>query len=69
LTALGRDEISDELDKLAVERSDYLEILRSRARVQGIIKDELGVRERNSRRRARPRSSMAARKARSKTKT
>ncbi|MGH6713643.1 MAG: DNA gyrase subunit A [Bradyrhizobium sp.] len=41
LTALGRDEISEELDKLAVEIADYLEILRSRARVQAIIKDEL----------------------------
>ncbi len=41
LTALGRDEISDELDKLAVEIADYLEILRSRARVQTIVKDEL----------------------------
>ncbi len=41
LTALGREEISDELDKLAAEIADYLEILRSRARVQTIIKDEL----------------------------
>ena len=41
LTALGRDEISDELDKLAAEIADYLEILRSRARVQDIIKTEL----------------------------
>jgi DNA gyrase subunit A len=41
LTALGREEISDELDKLAVEIADYLDILRSRARVQGIIKTEL----------------------------
>src|SRR6202008_2108290 len=41
LTAPGRDEISEELDKLAVEIADYLEILRSRARVQGIVKDEL----------------------------
>jgi DNA gyrase subunit A len=41
LTALGRDEISEELDKLAVEISDYLEILRSRARVQAIVKSEL----------------------------
>ncbi|WP_081740480.1 DNA gyrase subunit A [Afipia sp. P52-10] len=41
LTALGRDEISDELDKLATEIADYLDILRSRARVQGIVKDEL----------------------------
>ena len=41
LTALGRDEIAEELQKLAVEIRDYLEILRSRARVLGIIKDEL----------------------------
>jgi DNA gyrase subunit A len=41
LTALGRDEISEELDKLAVEIADYLDILRSRARVQAIIKTEL----------------------------
>jgi DNA gyrase subunit A len=41
LTALGRDEIKDELDKLAAEIADYLDILRSRARIQGIVKDEL----------------------------
>ena len=41
LTALGREEISEELDKLAVEIADYLDILRSRARVQSIIKAEL----------------------------
>jgi DNA gyrase subunit A len=41
LTALGRDEIKDELDKLAAEISDYLDILRSRARIQTIVKDEL----------------------------
>ncbi|HWW48956.1 MAG TPA: DNA gyrase subunit A [Xanthobacteraceae bacterium] len=41
LTALGRDEISDELDKLAVEIADYLDILRSRARVQDIVKTEI----------------------------
>ena len=41
LTALGRDEIKDELDKLAAEITDYLDILRSRARVQSIVKDEL----------------------------
>lgn len=41
LTALGRDEIKEELDKLALEIADYLEILRSRARVQKIIADEL----------------------------
>jgi DNA gyrase subunit A len=41
LTALGRDEIKEELDKLAAEIADYLDILRSRARIQGIVKDEL----------------------------
>ncbi|WQO29909.1 DNA gyrase subunit A [Microvirga lotononidis] len=41
LTALGRDEIGDELSKLAAEISNYLDILRSRARIMGIIKDEL----------------------------
>jgi DNA gyrase subunit A len=41
LTALGREEIGQELDKLAVEINDYLDILRSRARVQAIIKTEL----------------------------
>ena len=43
LTALGREEIKDELDKLAAEIADYLEILRSRARIQSIIKDELNA--------------------------
>jgi DNA gyrase subunit A len=43
LTALGRDEIAAELDKLADEIADYLNILRSRARIQAIIKDELGA--------------------------
>ncbi|WP_284415906.1 MULTISPECIES: DNA gyrase subunit A [unclassified Bradyrhizobium] len=43
LTALGREEISDELDKLKVEIADYLDILRSRARVQEIIKTELAA--------------------------
>ncbi|EKS38084.1 DNA gyrase subunit A [Afipia broomeae] len=41
LTALGREEISEELNKLATEIADYLDILRSRARIQSIIKDEL----------------------------
>ena len=41
LTALGREEVAEELEKLAKEISDYLEILRSRARVLTIIKDEL----------------------------
>ena len=41
LTALGRDEIKVELDKLAAEIADYLDILRSRARIQDIVKEEL----------------------------
>ncbi len=41
LTALGRDEIGDELAKLGGEIGDYLDILRSRARIVGIVKDEL----------------------------
>ncbi len=41
LTALGLEEISNELEKLALEIKDYLEILGSRARVQDIIKTEL----------------------------
>jgi len=41
LTALGISEIKDELDKLAAEIADYLDILRSRARIQGIVKNEL----------------------------
>lgn len=45
LTALGRDEIGDELKALAAQIVDYLDILRSRVRIMGIIKDELsGVR-------------------------
>ncbi|MBM6584021.1 DNA gyrase subunit A [Microvirga sp. BT689] len=41
LTALGRDEVGDELSKLAAEISDYLDILRSRVRIMSIIRDEL----------------------------
>jgi DNA gyrase subunit A len=41
LTALGIDEIKEELDKLAAEIADYLDILRSRPRIQAIIKTEL----------------------------
>ncbi|KMO14047.1 DNA gyrase subunit A [Methylobacterium platani] len=41
LTALGRDEIGDELKRLADEIADYLDILRSRARIMGIVKHEL----------------------------
>ncbi|AMJ59424.1 DNA gyrase subunit A [Bosea sp. PAMC 26642] len=41
LTALGREEIGEELSKLAAEIADYLDILRSRVRIQDIIKTEL----------------------------
>ncbi|MGO9005235.1 MAG: DNA gyrase subunit A [Beijerinckiaceae bacterium] len=41
LTALGREEIAEALNKLSVEIADYLGILRSRTRLFGIIKDEL----------------------------
>lgn len=41
LTALGRDEIGDELNGLGAEIEDYLEILRSRERVIDIIRTEL----------------------------
>jgi len=41
LTALGRDEIGDELNGLGTEIEDYLDILRSRERVRSIIRTEL----------------------------
>jgi DNA gyrase subunit A len=41
LTALGRDEINDEAQKLGVAIADYLDILSSRARVMAIIRAEL----------------------------
>ncbi|ODT78505.1 MAG: DNA gyrase subunit A [Pelagibacterium sp. SCN 64-44] len=41
LTALGRDEIGEELNGLGAEIEDYLDILRSRERVRGIIRQEL----------------------------
>ena len=41
LTALGRDEIADELNKIGAEISDYLDILSSRIRIMTIVKDEL----------------------------
>ncbi len=43
LTALGRDEIADELNKIGEEIRDYLDILGSRARIQQIVKDELSA--------------------------
>ncbi|HEY1453683.1 MAG TPA: DNA gyrase subunit A [Roseiarcus sp.] len=41
LTALGRDEIAEALNRLSVEIADYLDILGSRPRLMGIIRDEL----------------------------
>jgi DNA gyrase subunit A len=41
LTALGRDEIGDELKTLGSEIGDHLDILRSRARIVAIVKQEL----------------------------
>ncbi len=43
LTALGRDEIGDELKGLADKIADYLDILRRRDRVMSIITDELSA--------------------------
>ncbi len=43
LTALGRDEIGDELEGLGSEIRDYLDILASRVRVLAIVKDELAA--------------------------
>ncbi|RIX97002.1 DNA gyrase subunit A [Aureimonas flava] len=43
LTALGRDEIGDELNAIGNEIRDYLEILSSRVRVRDIIKEELAA--------------------------
>ena len=41
LTALGRDEIAEELEKIGAEISDFLDILSSRTRIMTIVKDEL----------------------------
>jgi len=41
LTALGREEIAEALNRLAAEIADYLDILSSRVRLMGIIRDEL----------------------------
>ncbi|MBB4076679.1 DNA gyrase subunit A [Bartonella fuyuanensis] len=43
LTALGRDEIADELNKIGVDIADYLDILASRVRIMRIVKDELSA--------------------------
>ena len=41
LTALGRDEVGDELNALGEKIEDYLDILRSRERIYAIIKEEM----------------------------
>jgi len=41
LTAMGRDEIEEELNKIGAEIADYLDILRSRARIQEIVRTEM----------------------------
>ena len=41
LTALGVKEVTDELQQLAANIRDYLDILRSRSRIMAIISDEL----------------------------
>lgn len=41
LTAIGRDEIEEELNKIGGEISEFLAILRSRARIQEIVRDEM----------------------------
>ncbi|MEX3008795.1 DNA gyrase subunit A [Hoeflea sp. TYP-13] len=41
LTALGRDEIADELNEIGAEIKEYLEILASRIRILEIVKTEL----------------------------
>jgi DNA gyrase subunit A len=43
LTALGRDEIGDELNKIGAQIKDYLDILSSRLRIMTIVKDELAA--------------------------
>ena len=41
LTAMGVKEVTDELESLAAKIKDYLDILRSRARIMAMISDEL----------------------------
>ncbi|WP_299813217.1 DNA gyrase subunit A [uncultured Roseibium sp.] len=41
LTAMGRDEIEEELNKIGAEISDFLDILSSRARIQEIVRNEM----------------------------
>jgi len=41
LTALGRDELSDELKELGLKISEYLDILRNRDKLMAILREEL----------------------------
>ncbi|TLP49099.1 DNA gyrase subunit A [Cohaesibacter sp. CAU 1516] len=41
LTAIGRDEVGDELNALGEKITDYLDILRSRERIYSIVKQEM----------------------------
>ncbi len=41
LTAMGRDEIGDELEKLSVDIREYLAILGDRVKLYGVMRDEL----------------------------
>ncbi len=41
LTAIGRDEVGDELNALGEKITDYLDILRSRERIYAIVKQEM----------------------------
>jgi DNA gyrase subunit A len=43
LTALGREEIEEELEQIAAEIREFLDILGSRARILGMVKDELAA--------------------------
>ncbi len=43
LTAMGRDEVGDELKELGEQIADLLDILRSRARVMAIIQEDLAL--------------------------
>jgi DNA gyrase subunit A len=41
LTALGRDEIGDELQELAIAIEEYLAILADRVKLYGVMREEL----------------------------
>ena len=58
LTQIGVKEVTDELEELAGKIKEYLEILGSRERIMGIIRDELPKCETYLPCRAAPRSSI-----------